>query len=178
MKRLLYIALFFPIALFGQNQTITSITLIPEEPTISDSLVITVEYLFSSSDCQLDVSNFSYYGDFIASTNHCLGGDAAMCSTSEIFEIWPLSEGTYTFIITSFLGYGETSCTPGIIASDVDSVSFVVTPVLEIEEEVYVQETKLYKMIDILGREHQIHNEGEILFYLYENGKVEKKFIP
>lgn len=177
MKKLLSILLFIPLALVGQNQIITSISLIPEEPTISDSLFFTVEYLFTSSDCQLDISNYSLdENNIIASTNHCLGMLTAMCNTSETFEISPLSEGTYNFIIYSSLGYGEPTCTPVIIPSDIDSISFVVNPVLDIEEQVYIGKSKLYKMIDVLGREHIIHNEGEILFYIYENGVVEKKF--
>lgn len=177
MKKLLSILLFIPLALVGQNQIITSISLIPEEPTISDSLFFTVEYLFTSSDCQLDISNYSLdENNIIASTNHCLGMLTAICNTSETFEISPLSEGTYNFIIYSSLGYGGPTCTPGIIPSDIDSISFVVNPVLDIEEQVYIGKSKLYKMIDVLGREHIIHNEGEILFYIYENGVVEKKF--
>ena len=33
-------------------------------------------------------------------------------------------------------------------------------------------------MIDILGREKAEHKEGNIFFYIYENGKVEKRFNP
>ena len=34
----------------------------------------------------------------------------------------------------------------------------------------------LIKMIDILGREQQEHKKGSLLFYIYDNGVVEKKF--
>ena len=34
----------------------------------------------------------------------------------------------------------------------------------------------LIKMIDILGREQKEHKRGSLLFYIYDNGKVEKKF--
>ena len=37
-----------------------------------------------------------------------------------------------------------------------------------------VQEPLLIKMIDILGREQHIHRDGVLLFYLYDNGRVEK----
>ena len=37
---------------------------------------------------------------------------------------------------------------------------------------------KLIKMVDIFGREQKEHNRGLILFYIYDNGKVDKKFIP
>jgi len=34
----------------------------------------------------------------------------------------------------------------------------------------------LIKMVDVLGREQQEHKKGSLLFYIYDNGKVEKKF--
>ena len=37
------------------------------------------------------------------------------------------------------------------------------------------EEFRLIKMIDILGREQSIHKRGQTLFYIYENGKVEKR---
>lgn len=40
------------------------------------------------------------------------------------------------------------------------------------------EELRLKKMIDILGREQQKHKKGSLLFYIYDNGKVEKKFNP
>ena len=36
---------------------------------------------------------------------------------------------------------------------------------------------QLIKMIDILGREQKEHKLGTILFYIYDNGKIEKKII-
>ena len=36
----------------------------------------------------------------------------------------------------------------------------------------------LIKMVDVLGREQQEHKKGSLLFYIYDNGKVEKKFNP
>jgi hypothetical protein len=36
----------------------------------------------------------------------------------------------------------------------------------------------LTKMIDILGREQKEHKKGTLLFYIYDNGMVEKKFNP
>jgi len=35
----------------------------------------------------------------------------------------------------------------------------------------------LIKMIDVLGRKQQEHKKGSILFYIYDNGKVEKTFL-
>jgi hypothetical protein len=38
-------------------------------------------------------------------------------------------------------------------------------------------EPLLLKMIDILGRDMKIHQSGQLLFYIYDNGSVDKKFI-
>jgi len=35
-------------------------------------------------------------------------------------------------------------------------------------------EPKLLKMLDVLGREHNIHQSGQLLFYIYDNGTFEK----
>ena len=35
----------------------------------------------------------------------------------------------------------------------------------------------LIKIIDVLGREQQEHNKGSLLFYIYDNGVVEKKLL-
>ena len=45
-------------------------------------------------------------------------------------------------------------------------------------EELEVVTPQLIKMIDILGREHQEHKNGSLLFYIYDNGKIEKKVNP
>ena len=41
-------------------------------------------------------------------------------------------------------------------------------------DDIESQEPLLIRMIDILGREQHIHADGVLLFYLYDNGKVEK----
>ena len=42
-------------------------------------------------------------------------------------------------------------------------------------DEIRAKEPSLVKMIDVLGREQNVHMKGEILFYIYDNGKVEKR---
>ena len=51
---------------------------------------------------------------------------------------------------------------------------------VNINEDLLVQEntSTLIKMIDILGREQQDHKQGSLLFYVYDNGRVDKKFKP
>ncbi len=43
--------------------------------------------------------------------------------------------------------------------------------------EVEVESAELIKMIDVLGREYNEHKKGMLLFYIYDNGKVEKRVI-
>ena len=40
-----------------------------------------------------------------------------------------------------------------------------------------VDSRKLIKVIDVLGREQIVHKKGTILFYVYDDGTVERKFI-
>ena len=44
-------------------------------------------------------------------------------------------------------------------------------------DEMDVNDSKLLKMIDVLGREQKEHIKGMFLFYIYENGKVMKRII-
>ena len=41
-------------------------------------------------------------------------------------------------------------------------------------DEISEDTPKLIKMIDLLGREQKEHKRGTLLFYIYDNGKVEK----
>lgn len=43
-------------------------------------------------------------------------------------------------------------------------------------EEINKKEVELVKMIDVLGREYKEHTNGKVLFYLYSNGEVKKKY--
>ena len=51
---------------------------------------------------------------------------------------------------------------------------------LNINEDKILQEntSKLIKMVDLYGREYKDHMKGSLLFYIYDNGLVLKKFIP
>tara|TARA_Y100000746_G_scaffold179318_1_gene157139 strand:+ start:12 stop:1055 length:1044 start_codon:yes stop_codon:yes gene_type:complete len=51
---------------------------------------------------------------------------------------------------------------------------------VNINEDLLLQEnpSTLIKRIDLLGREQQEHKKGSTLFYIYNDGKVEKKFTP
>ena len=40
-------------------------------------------------------------------------------------------------------------------------------------DEILSEKTELIKMIDVLGRVHTVHHSGLLLFYIYDNGKVQ-----
>lgn len=40
------------------------------------------------------------------------------------------------------------------------------------------QAERLIKMVDVLGKEHQTHQTGKVLFYIYNNGKIIKRLAP
>ena len=40
-------------------------------------------------------------------------------------------------------------------------------------DEILSEKTELIKMIDVLGRVHTVHHSGLLLFYVYDNGKVQ-----
>ena len=42
--------------------------------------------------------------------------------------------------------------------------------------EIKSQEPSLVKMIDVLGREQKEHEKGELLFYIFDNGVIEKRW--
>ena len=50
---------------------------------------------------------------------------------------------------------------------------------LNVNEDIMLQEntSTLIKMIDLLGREQQEHTKGILLFYIYDNGSVQKRLI-
>jgi hypothetical protein len=44
-------------------------------------------------------------------------------------------------------------------------------------DEVMSSSIKPIRMIDVLGREHKNHQPGMLLFYIYDDGRVQKKYL-
>jgi len=56
--------------------------------------------------------------------------------------------------------------------------SFLSEPLNDIGIDKVVNDSyRLIKMIDVLGREHNEHKRGMLLFYIYDNGKIEKRIF-
>jgi len=174
MKKLLLILLCLPMIGLGQMLgSISSLTISPVNPNNTDTVYIYAELLFTSSGCPLDMKSHSVLGNnIVASTQHCIGIAAAICNTTDTFKINPLAVGTYTFDLTLSSGAGGPPCTAGIVADDNDVITFNVVTSVGIEEQTTKKE--LLGTTDLLGRETK-GNKNEVLFYLYDDGTVEKR---
>tara|TARA_B100000242_G_C42966930_1_gene448580 strand:- start:703 stop:1050 length:348 start_codon:yes stop_codon:yes gene_type:complete len=71
---------------------------------------------------------------------------------------------------------GELCVVEGLFAGDPNIVCSypVIWHNIELDQIQNEQVPKLLRMIDILGREQNIHLSGQLLFYIYDNGFVEK----
>ena len=161
---------------FGQIQgSIISLTISPTYPTNTDTVSVYAELAFTSSSCPLDMKSYSISGNnIVASTQHCLGMLSAICYNTDTFKINPLSTGTYTFDLTLSSGFGGPPCTAGIVPNDYDTITFYVSPSTSVEE--YNTNKELLRTTDILGRETK-ETKNTLLFYIYDDGTVEKKMI-
>ena len=163
-----------PLIGFGQG-SIIALTVSPTYPTETDTVYIYASLSFASSSCPLDVKSHSILGNnIVASTQHCLGMLSAICYNTDTFKINPLSTGTYTFDLTLSSGFGGPPCTAGIVPNDYDTIMFYVSPSTSVEE--YNTNKELLKITDLLGRETK-GTKNEPLFYIYDDGTVEKQII-
>ena len=155
--------------------SISSLTISPVNPNNTDTVYIYAELLFTSSGCPLDMKSHSVLGNnIVASTQHCLGMLTTICNTTDTFKLNPLAVGTYTFDLTLSSGGGGPPCTAGIVPDDNDIISFSVVNSVGIEEQTTKKE--LLRTTDLLGRETTDIKDG-VLFYIYDDGTVEKKII-
>jgi hypothetical protein len=155
--------------------SISSLIVAPANPNNTDTVYIYAELLFTSSGCPLDFKSFNILGNnILASTQHCIGIAAAICNTTDTFKLNPLLAGTYLFDLTLSSGGGGPPCTAGIVPDDNDIISFSVVNSVGIEEQTTKKE--LLRTTDLLGRETTDIKDG-VLFYIYDDGTVEKKII-
>ena len=125
---------FFSIQLFAQGM-ISSISVVPANPTVADNIEIHVDLQFTSSDCQPDNQGHLVNGTTIsASALHCVGMLTAICNTTDVFEIGQLPAGNYTFDFTLSSGFGGPGCSPGFVPDDNDQLQFTVSGTVGIDE--------------------------------------------
>ena len=155
--------------------SISSLTISPVNPNNTGTLDSSTLRVFTSSGCPLDMKSHSVLGNnIVASTQHCIGIAAAICNTTDTFKINPLAVGTYTFDLTLSSGAGGPPCTAGIVADDNDVITFNVDNSVGIEEQTTKKE--LLRTTDLLGRE-TTDIKNEVLFYIYDDGTVEKRIV-
>ena len=102
-----------------------------------------------------------------------------MSTAGNVYEIGPnmFEERVLLLVNDLVLPFtGELCVVEGLFAGEPNVVCYY--PVMwqyvgltQIEKE---SESKLIKMLDVLGREQNIHQRGQLLFYIYDNGFVEK----
>jgi len=106
---------------------------------------------------------------------------------------WTLSNEYEEIIAEGGLPYNMNDEDNDLICDELDNCDGVYNPdqldtdndqegdACDYDDDIGVEETaseniSIVKMIDALGQEHLTHKSGKILFYIYENGVVEKKF--
>ena len=135
MKQLFTLAIVISSALLFAQGGISSITVVPTNPTVDDGVVIYVDVQFSSGDCQLDNQGVGTNGFNIgAYAHHCVGMLTVICETTDTFEIGQLPAGDYTFYFTLTSGFGGPGCSAGIVPDDVGQILFTVTNSVGIQE--------------------------------------------
>ena len=132
----------------------------------------------SQSQIIMEVNSINTFIDYWVTTggNAVLGEDS-MSITHNVFNYNPSTSLPYDTITTCITtSYGSpmtiTCCVTwvwnGIFWSKMGSVTSV--------GEINLDNKKLIKIVDVLGRETFSKNK-EILFYIYEDGTIEKKYI-
>jgi hypothetical protein len=115
-------------------QQILSMTVVPANPTTSDTIKIIIQNQFPSGGCAGSAYPPMQNGNTFATTAlHCLGMLTVICTDYDTVILPPQPAGQYTFIFGLDAGQGPSPCTPGIVTYDTDSVQFTVTPVTGIE---------------------------------------------
>ena len=135
-------------------------------------LVVNLETYFSNySIPYAGLMLIDYMGDTIALET--------MSSAGNVYGIGPnmFEERVLLLVNDLVLPFtGELCVVEGLFAGEPNIVcSYPITwlhmGLNQIEKE---SESKLIKMLDVLGREQSFHQKGQLLFYIYDNGFVEK----
>ncbi len=135
MKQLLTLAIVISCAQLFAQGGISSITVVPANPTVDDEVVMYVDVQFTSGDCQLDNQDVGTNGfNVSAYAHHCVGLLTVICETTDTFEIGQLPAGDYTFDFTLTSGFGGPGCSAGIIPDDAGQLQFTVTNSVGIQD--------------------------------------------
>ena len=135
-------------------------------------LVVNIETYFSNySIPYAGLMLINEMGDTIAMETISTAGNVygIFSNMSEIRELFIVNELVFPFT-------GELCVVEYFFAGDPNIVCSypVMWHNMELDQIQNEQDPKLLRMIDILGREQNIHQSGQLLFYIYDNGFVEK----
>jgi hypothetical protein len=132
---MLFLVIVIPLSL--PAQWIQSLTVIPSNPSSSDTITILAACNFPSAGCDQYTQTLSVSGtDIYASSLHCLGPMTVICPFTDTIIIHPLPAGNYTFHFQVDAGFGPVPCTPGIIPGPSDSIGFIVSPLVSLNEHI------------------------------------------
>jgi hypothetical protein len=116
-------------------QQITSIEVFPSNPSSLDTVYVYITSTFPSGSCDGVVEFGLLDNNIYTSALHCLGLFTVICTDTDTVKLNPMEPGLYTVTHTLSSGYGPPNeCSPGIVADDVQSVSFTVSPFTGEEE--------------------------------------------
>lgn len=125
---------FFSVVSFGQG-SILGFTIEPQPPSIAAHVKVYVGLSFTSGDCPLDRKNYITEGSVTnAYAHHCVGMLTVICNKVDTFDLGYLPAGNHKFRLVLTSGEGFPFCTPGRVADDIDSTTFIVANIPEINE--------------------------------------------
>jgi hypothetical protein len=126
-KNLLFVMMLAASQVFGQS--ILSLSVLPSIPTENDSVFLLAHCAFTSAPCNQHMDGYDMNGNvFNAWTLHCVGPLTVTCDYTDTFSLGVLPAGNYVFNFHLDQGFGEVTCTPGIVAGPDSSLSFTVSP--------------------------------------------------
>jgi hypothetical protein len=128
----------FSSRLSAQLPAITSLTIIPSNPTIHDVVKVVSQTMFSSGSCELTGSSVSINGGIIeVYALHTVGMLTYICSSTDTLSLGTLESGIYKLLY-------HLSCTPYPSNTDLDSVSFTVETFISVDLKEGVQTFTLF----------------------------------
>ena len=159
-----------------ENSYCDSISLNPILPLAGvwdDSvLVVNIETYFSNH-------SIPYAGLMLINEMEDTIAIETMSTAGNVYGIGPNMFEERVLLVINDLAFpftGELCVVEGLFAGDPYIVCSypVMWYNMELDQIQNEGQPKLLRMIDILGREQNIHQSGQLLFYIYDNGFVEK----
>ena len=112
----------------AKAQWINSLSILPPNPTASDSVYLIADCSFPSGSCDQHIQGFSITGNNINTwALHCLGMLAVICNYTDTFALGTLPAGLYNATFQLDNGLGPAPCTAGIVPGISSSYTFTIS---------------------------------------------------